>query len=103
MTGQRPAKATCKSCGEPIIWVITEEGKRMPLDAEPTELGTVAVREHDGAARVVSRNGRYPGQKLYVSHFATCRFSQAHRKPIAPRTAAPAAMPQDGLFSEVPR
>jgi hypothetical protein len=99
-----PSRTTCRSCNEPIIWVVTEQGKRMPLDVEPTETGTVALREQTpGVGRVVSRNGRYPGQKLYVSHFATCRFSQAHRKPVAPRPITPSAMPQDGLFSEVPR
>lgn len=104
MTGQRPARATCRSCNEPVIWVVTEKHQRMPVDAEPTETGTLALSDHVlPLARVMSKAGRYPGQKLYVSHFATCRFAPAHRKPAADRPAAPPAMPQDGLFSEVPR
>lgn len=34
----------CRSCGAPILWVVTENGKRMPLDAEPTEAGKVIIR-----------------------------------------------------------
>ncbi|MGH3834158.1 MAG: hypothetical protein ACRDSF_00420 [Pseudonocardiaceae bacterium] len=96
------SKASCKSCGDVILWAVTFEGKRMPLDVEPTELGTVSLSGHTPPiARVVSKIGRYPGQKLYVSHFASCRTADQHRK-AKPRPPAP-ALPQDGLFSEVPR
>ncbi|MGH3795990.1 MAG: hypothetical protein ACRDSP_13995 [Pseudonocardiaceae bacterium] len=95
-------KTTCKSCGDVIMWVVTVDGKRMPIDGEPTETGTVSLTGHvPPLARVVSRTGRYPGQRLYVSHFATCRHADLHRKPVATRRITPPAMPQEGLFSEV--
>ena len=29
--------AQCGSCHAPVVWAITEKGKRMPVDAEPVE------------------------------------------------------------------
>lgn len=26
--------ATCRSCGAPVIWCLTANGKRLPLDAD---------------------------------------------------------------------
>ena len=28
---------TCRSCGAAILWAVTPNGKKMPLDAEPDE------------------------------------------------------------------
>lgn len=73
----------CSSCGAPIVWAITEAGKRVPLDAKPIRIAIVA-RDNDGAeildngARVIAR-----GENGYVSHFATCPNAAAHRKPRA--------------------
>lgn len=104
MTGPRPAKTTCKSCGEPIIWALTENSKRMPVDAEPDETGTLVLSPGpQPTATVVSKGGREPGVKLYRSHFGSCRAADRHRKPVAARRITPPAMPQDGLFSEVGR
>lgn len=25
-------RATCRSCGAPIVWIVTRGGKRMPVD-----------------------------------------------------------------------
>ena len=58
----------CRSCGADVLWVVTETGKKMPLDAKAI---TVFVpdpaqrRARDGDLCAVSR-------KAYVSHFATC-------------------------------
>jgi hypothetical protein len=27
--------ANCKGCGAPIMWIVTRDGKKMPLDAKP--------------------------------------------------------------------
>lgn len=72
-------------CGALIIWttnVVT--GKRMPVDAEPTEKGNVVlVTGNDGPeARVLTRDElvRRPTTRgLYLSHFATCPNAQAFR------------------------
>lgn len=69
--------ATCSSCGAAIIWVRTERGKPMPVDAKPEKrftLDPLAVRLNPSAP---------PSALLvdtYVSHFATCPHADQHRK-----------------------
>jgi hypothetical protein len=65
----------CRSCGAEIVWAITERGKRMPLDAEPSEAGTFVVRSRVEGERVVLHALYAPeaGAGLHhTSHFATC-------------------------------
>ena len=82
MTGRRPPVATCSACDEPIIWCLSEAGKHMPVDVEPVEGGNLIMSHHHPVPKVtvVSKGGRYPGQRLYTSHFATCPKAQAFRK-----------------------
>jgi hypothetical protein len=54
----------CKSCGEEIIWMKTDAGKNIPVDAE-----TVA----DTGATIFD-----PEQM--ISHFATCKDANTWRK-----------------------
>lgn len=104
MTSQRTPKATCSSCSEPIIWCRTETGKRMPVNVEPIPEGNLVLSPGPlPTVRSVSRAGREPGQRLYVSHFSSCRQADKHRGEGTVRPSAPPVMPQDGLFSEVPR
>ncbi|MBV9652644.1 MAG: hypothetical protein JO296_21255 [Pseudonocardiales bacterium] len=86
--------------------MITEDGNRMPIDVEPIVTGNLLLAPAEVPPRVtvVSRTGRLPGMKLYVSHFKTCRFAGDHRtargrkhKASRPPAAAPA------LFTEAPR
>ncbi len=80
--------AKCRSCGAAIIWVtMIASGKKNPLNAEPDpEHGNVQVFV-DGTADVKSsdpaqcKEYRDGGGRLYLSHFATCPNSKAHRKP----------------------
>ena len=60
----------CRSCGEPIRWVETRQGKRMPLDVEERSDGNVVI-EADGKARVLPKGDPYTGPR-YVSHFSSC-------------------------------
>lgn len=72
----------CRSCGKPIIWAETVNGKPMPVNAEPTIEGTLTVREREGRlplAAVVSPHLAF-GRKLYVSHFATCKDAKTWRR-----------------------
>lgn len=104
MTAQRPPVASCRSCWAPIIWATTGSGKKIPVDVEPSEGGNIVLSPGPRPmATVVSHGGREPGTTLHCSHFATCKNADQHRNPQAARRAAPPAMPQDGLFSEVER
>jgi len=68
----------CRTCNAPILWAVTEKGKRMPLDAEPTPGGNLIVV--DGIARVPRIDDEVPFLQ-YLSHFTTCPQASQHRKP----------------------
>lgn len=70
--------SACRSCGAPIIWAITENGKRMPLDAEPAERPTGVFRLEPSGDDLIARR---PIEQVYISHFATCPNADQHRKP----------------------
>lgn len=69
----------CQSCGATITWAKTENGRAMPLDAAPVDNGNMQVV--DGVAIIVG-DLLSPGDDgpRYVSHFATCPNSAAHRR-----------------------
>jgi hypothetical protein len=54
----------CKSCGEYIVWVKTEAGNNMPVDADSFEEGDELVYDKD----------------KHISHFATCPNADQHRR-----------------------
>lgn len=68
--------STCRSCGAPIIWAHTPNGKSMPLDAEPDPTGNIVL--DDGTARV-EPNQTLTGTR-HTSHFATCPHAETWRK-----------------------
>jgi len=80
-------KQKCQSCGALIVWAETITGRRMPLDAEPTKEGNIILGVRHGQsplalvqtaqslARLVAK-----GERLYTSHFATCKFANQHRR-----------------------
>lgn len=77
----------CRSCGAEIIWTVTHNGKRMPVDAEPVPDGNVRLRQ-DGDRVIAEYPGKeHPGlfddpdERRYLSHFATCPQAQSWRKP----------------------
>ena len=55
----------CRSCDAPIVWVKTQAGKNMPVDA------TSFDRE----------DGLVFNPDKHISHFATCPNADKHRKP----------------------
>ena len=56
--------AECKDCGKKIIWAITENEAKMPLDAE---MPVYRLIEHAGGrTECVKATGHY------ISHFKTC-------------------------------
>lgn len=62
--------SSCRSCGARVIWTVTENGKRMPVDEAPSADGRF-VLELDGHA-VVAVYGAPAPWTGYASHFATC-------------------------------
>jgi hypothetical protein len=70
--------ATCKGCGKEIVWGVTPDGKRIPLDPKPP---IYAVAQDVGGALHLRR---MPTGDVMVSHFATCpqanEFSASKRR-----------------------
>lgn len=81
--GEKP----CRSCGQPMVWVETIYGKRIPLDAQPSEKGNIVVvngiaiyisgPKREGEAR---EGAERAGLRLYTSHFSSCPNAEQHRK-----------------------
>jgi hypothetical protein len=78
----------CRSCGASVIWTVTVNGKKMPVDAEPSCDGVFFLERDDGDGEVhavhlarVDPGLHRPGDRLYTSHFATCPNASVHRKP----------------------
>jgi hypothetical protein len=82
----------CRTCGAPIIWVKTEYGKAIPLDADPRVGGNVQLLDagdrkaapENGIAHVIGPAAielfRRAGVALWVSHFSTCPQAAQHRR-----------------------
>lgn len=60
-----PFARKCQGCGKWIVWFVTSNGKRMPVDEETTE-PTDAQHQLD--------------LKRHVSHFATCPKAAEYRR-----------------------
>lgn len=71
-------RTTCKSCGAPIFWAKTVNGKPMPLDAEPVLDGRIILEGQ--TAIVVGSAYVRDGTARYDSHFATCPNARSHRR-----------------------
>jgi hypothetical protein len=61
----------CRSCGEPIFWTETVNGKRMPMDAEPDPLGKFVLEDEGGETPTAVYSPFESGDR-YASHFASC-------------------------------
>lgn len=86
--------AVCRSCSAPIIWALTKELKRIPLDSEPLSARTSGQRgvfmlvkrlEDDPLAwpvELADKEGEFHRLRLamYVSHFSSCPNAASHRK-----------------------
>ena len=69
--GYRPAdRSTCRRCGAAILWTITPNGKRMPLESLEAEIDG----EPDSSLL------------LWQPHFGTCKRRMAER-PATPEPA----------------
>lgn len=78
--------AKCRSCQAKIVWAITENGKKMPIDPTPVRDGNVIKTGNrvDGLEEVhviSSRDVMEDDQRArYTAHFATCPNAKAHRR-----------------------
>jgi hypothetical protein len=71
--------ADCNSCGAAVVWAVTKNEKRMPLDALPTSDGTWVVVS--GETWKATPQDRALLRPLYTPHWATCIHAAEHRKP----------------------
>jgi len=72
----------CRSCGADVIWVVTTNGKRMPVDAKPSDIGNLTLHpvEDEGPPVAMYHTTRLSGTSYYISHFATCPQSKRWKK-----------------------
>lgn len=76
-----PVSSQCRSCHAPIVWAITNTGRRMPVDAEPAENGTLVLYESTPGEVHVAPASEHPTiVDRHVSHFATCPNAAQHRR-----------------------
>jgi hypothetical protein len=65
----------CRSCGAPIVWATTPDGKSMPVDGPLTHGGNVvlSIDDHGSVhAVVLDQEGLFGDGPRHLSHFATC-------------------------------
>lgn len=79
-------RTRCKSCGARIVWALTDQDKRMPVDAEPSARGNIKlvwIPSLNEYRAVVQKGDVAPALagSLYLSHFASCAQAQQHRRP----------------------
>jgi hypothetical protein len=77
--------AKCRSCQAKVLWCITEGGKTMPVDPNPTHDGNLIKTGAyvDGKPEVhaiTNRDDLHGNEVRYTSHFATCRSASQHRR-----------------------
>jgi hypothetical protein len=79
--------SACRSCRAPLVWVRSEDGNKMPLDAEPyvgDEPGGLFVLRDGSYGETVALAvppDAFPDEPLYRTHFATCPNADEWRKP----------------------
>lgn len=78
-------RALCKTCRASVVWVTTEKGEAMPVDAAPVRGGN--IRLEGSAARPTAvyvepllESEEQRAAPHYVSHFATCPQAAQHRR-----------------------
>jgi hypothetical protein len=74
----------CGSCEAPVIWALTINGRRMPVDPEVTKSGNVVLTDRTHLHRpplatVLAAAKRFGRRDLRQSHFVTCPHSTMWR------------------------
>jgi hypothetical protein len=69
----------CKSCKRSVFFAVAAEGRRLPVDPEPTMTGSLVVTEHAGADPTCAVAPLPCPGALYVPHRVTCSAEGARR------------------------
>ena len=85
------SRGTCGLCRAPVLWALTANRKRIPLDPEPDPDGNqAAYRDGTGGWRTRQLGeGQEPAgyERRMMPHFATCTKRQEGRAQLAVVTA----------------
>ena len=75
-----PSNGRCRSCGAPVIWVTTSEGKSMPVDPDIEHGGNVYLQAM-GNGEIYAVVGKPSAEERgRLSHFATCPHAEKWRR-----------------------
>jgi hypothetical protein len=95
----------CSSCDQPVRWVLTVAGKRMPLDPLPHPMGNVvfAIAGKSSVVMVVAPKDLPVAAVSFRAHFATCPYAAANRSQLrkvpAPRCASCGTVMDRALYA----
>jgi hypothetical protein len=86
--GRLGRATTCRSCDAVIRWCVTKNGRKMPVDAQPSIHGNVVLTpRHRGEppradvyATHTDALAAAPDGETYLSHFTTCPKAATHRR-----------------------
>lgn len=73
----------CKGCGAEIEWALLKE-RPHPFQVDPDRGGTHELVERDGRTHAVyhPKGERKSGQRLVISHFASCPSGSEFRAHV---------------------
>lgn len=77
------AECDASNCRAPIVWAVTQNAKRMPVDVQPSPVGNIALRFTGGPvplAAVLDKTRAFGRRDLRTSHFATCPEGPSFRR-----------------------
>lgn len=73
----------CRTCQAPMIWTVTDRCKDMPVDAQPSKDGNLALTLDDKGrvrSRVVAPHLAFGRKDLHLSHFVRCPQADKWRR-----------------------
>lgn len=76
----------CRSCGAEIVWAKMHTGNRNPVDSLPVPNGNIVLTKSAVSGEIHGEPydaNHHAGRRRFVSHFATCKYAEQHRKPKA--------------------
>jgi hypothetical protein len=83
----------CEACGQTMIWAMTPNGNRQPIDYMPSETGNVLLMQNNAMQTIFAvvltgearKRAKSRGVDLRLPHHATCPHAAQFRRP-APET-----------------